>query len=526
LLSDAHFELTINGIPISVPAGSTLLDAARFAGIDVPTLCWLPRGGTWASCLLCSVEVQGMRRLVPSCATPAQAGQFVYTDSEAVQRHRKMALELLLSDHVGDCVAPCQSGCPAHLEVPAMNQAILDGDLGLAGRIVKDTIPFPATLGRICPTPCEGRCRRKSEDGALSVCLLKRHVGDHEVDLSEPYVPPVQPPSGKRVAVIGAGPAGLSSAYFLLRHGHAVEIFDEHPEPGGALRYEIPTERLPRNVLDAEIEVIRKMGAVFHQNIRVDISEKRSEFDAVIVAIGAVSEANCPEGLDRASRGIKVQKGTGQTSLDGVFAAGGAVAPGKISVRSIGDAHAVADSVHTYLSGVTVPSFVPFNLEVDRTNTTFVKARFQLADHRPRTIPAHDGLSEEEAKAEAARCLQCGCAKVDTCVLRSLATRFGLDASKFKGSSRPIRIDDSHDEIVFEENKCTSCGICVRVAAEHGESLGIAFRGRGFDTRVGGPFGEPLATALRKAARACAEQCPTGALYLRPNPRHTDLGTG
>jgi formate dehydrogenase major subunit len=206
--------------------------------------------------------------------------------------------------------------------------------------------------------------------------------------------------------------------------------------------------------------------------------------------------------------------------LEGVFAAGGAVAPGKISVRSIGDGHTVADSVHTYLTGEKVASFAQFNLEVDKLNTSFVKNRLPLADARARTIPLHDGLSDQEAKDEAARCLQCGCAKADSCVLRSLATRFGLDAARFKGSSRPVRIDDTHDEIVFEENKCTSCGICVRVAAEHGETLGLAFRGRGFETRVGGPFGEPLARALKTAARACAQQCPTGALYLRPSPRH------
>jgi len=505
---------------VSVAKGSTLLDAARQAGIEIPTLCWLPRGGTWASCLLCSVEIKGMRRLVPSCATPAQDGQVVFTDSDVVLNHRKMALELLLSDHVGDCIAPCQSGCPAHLDVPAMNRAILDGDLARAGAIVKDTIPLPATLGRICPTPCEGRCRRKGEDGALSVCLLKRHVGDHEVSIKEPYIPPTAPDTGRRVAVIGAGPAGLSAAYFLRRHGHAVEVFDEHEEPGGALRYEIPADRLPREVLDAEIDVIKRMGAVFHQNVRVEVAEKLAEFDAVIIAIGTVSESDTPPGVERANRGIKVQKGTGQTSLKGVFAAGGAVAPGKISVRSIGDGHAVADNVHCYLTGEKASGTVPFNLEVDRTNTSFVKTRLKLAESRPRTIPAHDGLSVEEAKEEAARCLQCGCAKADSCVLRSLATRFGLDAAKFKGSSRPVRIDDSHDEIIFEENKCTSCGICVRVAAEHGESLGLAFRGRGFETRIGGPFGEPLAKALKSAARACAEQCPTGALSIRLGHDH------
>lgn len=519
-MSEDVIQLTVNGISVSVPAGATLLEASRQAGADVPTLCWLPRGGTWASCLLCSVEIQGSRRLVPSCSSPAQAGQVVLTDSEVVQRHRRMALELLLSDHVGDCIAPCQSGCPAHLDVPAMNQAILDGDFEQAGRIVKDTIPFPATLGRICPTPCEGRCRRKAEDGALSVCLLKRYVGDREVELDTPYVPSVPASTGKRVGIIGAGPAGLSAAYFLMRHGHAVELFDDRPEPGGALRYDVPDDVLPKDVLEAEIDVIRRMGAVFHHNMRVDLAEIRSSFDAVVLAVGTLTQNTLPNGLEWGNRGVKVQKGSGQTRLEGVFAAGGSVAPGKISVRSLGDGHAVADHVHSFLTGEKIVPFAPFNLEVDKSNTTFVKTRLQLSESRPRVVPRHDGLSLEEAQQEAARCMQCGCAKVEVCVLRSLAGRFGLDAAKFKGSTRPIRIDDTHDEIIFEESKCTSCGICVRVAAEHGETLGLSFRGRGFDTRVGGPFGEPLAVALKSAARACAEQCPTGALYLRHGPRH------
>lgn len=517
-MNDNKIELTIDGFLVTVEKGATLLDAAKGIGIDVPTLCWLPRGGPWASCLLCSVEVKGMRRLVPSCATPAQQGQVVLTESDAVVRHRRLALELLLSDHVGDCVAPCQSGCPAHLDVPGMNRAILDGNLALAAAIVKETIPLPATLGRICPTPCEGRCRRKTEDGALSVCLLKRYVGDHEIESSEPIIPQTPPATGKRVAVIGAGPAGLSAAYFLLRHGHAVEVFDDHEEPGGSLRYDIPEDRLPNAVLDAEIAVIRIMGAVFHQSVTANLAVLHEEFDAIVVTCGPLSDTGKMPELERGPRGIKVQKGTGQTCIAGIFAAGGAVAPGKISVRSVGEGHVAADGVHRYLTGQSVPSFVPFNLEVEKTNTKFVQSRMLLANPRPRLEPNHDGFSHDEAAEEASRCLQCGCAKADTCVLRSLAGRYGLEAGKFKGSSRPIRIDDTHNEIIFEESKCTSCGICVRVAAEHGEEIGLAFRGRGFETKVGGPFGEPLAKALKKAARACAEACPTGALYVRHNP--------
>lgn len=506
----SSLSLTIDGVSVTCDPGTTLLEAAKSAGIDIPTLCWLPKHAPWASCLVCVVQIEGARRLVPACNTLAQDGMSVRTDSEVVTKQRKTALELLLSDHVGDCVAPCESVCPAHLDIPAMNLAILEGKLDEAARIVKDTIPLPATLGRICPTPCEGRCRRRPLDGAVSVCLLKRFVGDADLQSEEPYLPEVAISTGKRVAVVGAGPAGLSAAYFLRRLGHAVTIYDEQDEAGGALRTAVPEDRLPRAVLDAEIDVIRRMGVAFEMGRRVALDELHA--DAIVLALGPLEKGIDP-GVNRTDKGIRANKGA--TNRPGVFACGAAVAPGKISVRAIGDAHATADTVHEFLTGQKPPE-TGFRLEVERNDTRFATNRLPLASTEARHDPSGDGFSLVEAQDAAARCLRCGCAKQDDCVLRDLANRYGASATAYSGTKRDSRIDDSHAEVVLEEGKCISCGICVRVAAEYAGDLGLAFHGRGFDTRIGGPFGAPLAEALKQAAKVCAAACPTGALYVRP----------
>ena len=125
---------------------------------------------------------------------------------------------------------------------------------------VKDAIPLPAILGRICPKPCEKGCRRQSAHGAVAVCQLKRFVADADLNSPSPYLPQRAAPTGKRVAIIGAGPTGLTAAYYLLRLGHAVTLLDDQPRPGGRLWNETSPEELPRNVLEAETELILRMG--------------------------------------------------------------------------------------------------------------------------------------------------------------------------------------------------------------------------------------------------------------------------
>jgi formate dehydrogenase major subunit len=284
-------RLTIDGREISVQEGATVLDAARRLGIRIPTLCHVENFPPSASCFLCAVQIEGRASLSPSCAMPAAEGMVIHTDSDDVRASRKMALELLLSDHVGDCIGPCRTGCPARFDIPGFLTQVSAGDIRRSAEIASDFLTLPAALGRICPRLCEQRCHHCETGESLSVGQLHRFAADHDLASAARYIPRKDPASGKEVAIVGAGPAGLTAAYHLLRHGHAVALFDAHPAPGGMLRYGIPAFRLPRAVLDQEIEIIRILGGEFRMQKRLGtdftLEDLRRDFNAVFLAIGA-----------------------------------------------------------------------------------------------------------------------------------------------------------------------------------------------------------------------------------------------
>jgi formate dehydrogenase major subunit len=215
----------------------------------------------------------------------------VSTDSDEVRAARKTALELLISDHTGDGIGPCRTGCPARLDIPNFISRIASGDHQKAAEIVTDDLTLPASLGRVCPRLCEERCRRCEAEEALSIRNLHRFSADHQRNAGGPHVPRKADPTRKRVAIVGAGPAGLAAAHHLLRRGHGTVLFDVHSQPGGMLRYGIPEFRLPRQVLDAEINVIRTLGGEIFPGKKLGrdftLEELRRDFDAVFLAVGA-----------------------------------------------------------------------------------------------------------------------------------------------------------------------------------------------------------------------------------------------
>jgi formate dehydrogenase major subunit len=302
--------LTIDGKRITVPPGTTVIEAAKWLGIRIPTLCHVPGIEAAASCFVCAVQITGRRTLSPACAMPVAEGMEVATDTPDVRTARKIAIELLLSDHAGECEAPCAARCPAGLDIPGFVHGIATGNNRRAVEVIADRLALPGSLGRVCPRLCEQECHRCDLDQGLAIGSLHRYAADADRAADAPYLPPHAPGSGKSVAIIGAGPAGLAAAYYLLRQGHACTLFDAHPLPGGMLRYGIPAYRLPKDALDAEIDAIRTLGARFrmdsHWGADFTLASLRREYNAVFVAIGAqgAQGLRC-EGEENAIAGVE-----------------------------------------------------------------------------------------------------------------------------------------------------------------------------------------------------------------------------
>jgi len=203
-----------------------------------------------------------------------------------------MSQRLLHMNSVDDALAPCQQTCPAQIDIPRYIRHIREGDYESAVDTIRERNPLLLACGRVCPHPCEDYCRRGLVDEPVSINQLKRFVADYEMNSGKRLPIPCAPDTGKRVAVIGGGPAGLSCAYFLRRVGHSVNIFEAMPKLGGMLRYGIPEYRLPKAVLDWEIEGILNLGIKYHTNVRMGVdfdlgSLVGAGFDAIFFGIGA-----------------------------------------------------------------------------------------------------------------------------------------------------------------------------------------------------------------------------------------------
>jgi ferredoxin len=263
-------ELKINGIAVNVKPGATVLEAAQQIDVEIPTLCHLKNCAPETSCMLCVVKDRTSGQMIPACSARATDGMDIDTECAEVQSARRNILNLLLSEHTGDCEAPCRRICPAHLNIPLMLREIERGNTDSAAWIARRDLAIPAVLGYICPAPCEKGCRRGQIDQTITIRALHRQVAESFQTLETDF-----PRNGKNVAVTGSGAAGLSCAWNLRLLGYDCTVFDSSPVAGGSLREEAA---LPPEILDAEIRGLQSAGIKF----KLESATPAENFDAVI----------------------------------------------------------------------------------------------------------------------------------------------------------------------------------------------------------------------------------------------------
>ncbi|SMC18835.1 formate dehydrogenase major subunit [Desulfacinum hydrothermale DSM 13146] len=238
------------------------------------------------------VAVEGEKQYKAACSTPVSDGMVIRTTGPELLQTRKLLLELLLDTHYGDCVAPCSLTCPANVDIQGYLALIRHGEYLEAVKLIKEKIPMPASIGRVCPHPCEGACRRHLVDEPVNINHCKRFVADFEMKTGRRVLPEVPESTGHHVAIVGGGPAGLSAAYYLRSMGHGVTIFEARDKLGGMLRYGIPEYRLPKKILDWEIQGILSLGVsvrtgvTWGRDFTLD-DLKKEGYGAIFLAIGA-----------------------------------------------------------------------------------------------------------------------------------------------------------------------------------------------------------------------------------------------
>ena len=394
---------------------------------------------------------------------------------------------------------PCRVACPAHVNVQGYVSLIQRGEFREAVELIRKDMPFPAICGRVCFAPCEKACARKNVDQAVAIRSLKRTVADVEREQGRVRGEPIPRRYDKKIAIIGAGPAGLAAAYDLVKLGYPVTVFERMPEAGGMVRYRIPDALLERFVVANEIAYIQDLGVEIRCNVEfgkdTNLDTLRNEgYVATFIAIGKLSEtSSLPTELLSEESGtsvILVSPITLETRIRWVFAGGDATKtkPAGI-IAAIGAGKHAAVQIHRYLNSQDLRTG---REEIEET--VWIK-NWETLDKKPRRYIAKKGepkprISFEEAtetlekvkqkaRFEAFRCLACGpCA----------------------GCLADIGLCET-DKPLINENLCTGCNICASICpfgAISKDEKGVA----------------QVDEELCKGCGICAAHCPENAITM------------
>jgi formate dehydrogenase major subunit len=289
----------INNQKYQAKEGETILAVCRRNAIEIPTLCHDERLNPYSACYLCVVEVDGNPNLQTACSTKITDKMKVITENEKIKKARKTALDLMLSNHYADCLAPCKLTCPAGVDVQGYIALAEKGLLEEAIDLIKEDNPLPAICGRVCVRPCEVACRRNLVDNiGGGIDYVKRYIADETLEKKVKKAKLKK--NAKKIAIIGSGPGGVSAAHFLQTKGYQVDIFEAMPQAGGWLRYGIPEYRLPNDILDKEIKNITDLGVKIFYNQKLGDNLKyeklKKDYQAVILAVGSQigTKIGCP----------------------------------------------------------------------------------------------------------------------------------------------------------------------------------------------------------------------------------------
>ncbi|NHJ85488.1 MAG: 2Fe-2S iron-sulfur cluster binding domain-containing protein [Asgard group archaeon] len=294
-------KVKINSKDEEFPEKTTIMDYLKQNNRHISGVCKMKELDPYGSCRLCLVDINN--RMLPACSTYPRENDSIDTTSESVISMRRTALELMLSDHEGDCMGPCNNGCPSFSEVQSYVALIAMGKYTEAVELMKKDYILPASLGRVCPAFCEKECRRQFVEGNILIREAKRFAADYDLEHG-PWMPEIPPETGKSIGIIGGGPAGLSCAFYLRQKGHAITIYEAMPKLGGMLRYGIPKFRLPKDILDKDIATVIDTGVEVKTNTAIGrditLAELQKKHDAVFIGTGAWTSMDAGlEGSDK-----------------------------------------------------------------------------------------------------------------------------------------------------------------------------------------------------------------------------------